>query len=449
MSADSRHVHTIRSVEPGSIAEELGLEPGDRLISVNGQEPDDIFDYHYLINEEYLTVQILRADGEEWELEIEKEYEDDLGITFEQALMSEYRRCCNHCIFCFIDQMPPGMRPTLYFKDDDSRLSFLQGNYVTLTNMDDHDIERIIRYHMEPINVSIHTTDPDLRRKMLGNRHAGTALEKMKRLAQAGVMMNGQIVLCRDINDQEALDRTCRDLEDYLPSLRSVSVVPVGLTRFREKLSDLKAFDAASAASVLDQIGGWQDYYLKKHGTRLIHASDEWYILSGRPIPPADRYEGYRQLENGVGMVRLLIDEVHETLEAMRGQPGPEGGRRVTIATGRLAAGYVRELLYEISGQWPQLQGRVQEIRNDFFGEMITVSGLVTGQDLIAQLKDQDLGDELLLPLNMLRSGESVFLDDRTVDEVSRTLQTPVRIVESSGQSLVRAVLGLPDQDRK
>ena len=297
--------HKISRVLPESIAEELEIEPGDVLLAVNDQPIEDVFDYHYYTNEEYLTVLIRKPDGEEWELEIEKEFEEDLGIEFESSLMDEYRSCRNKCIFCFIDQMPPGMRKTLYFKDDDSRLSFLQGNYVTLTNMSDHDIDRIIRYHLGPINISFQTTNPKLRCKMLNNRFAGDVFPKIRRLADAGIEMNGQIVLCRGVNDKEELERSIRDMATYLPSLRSVSVVPVGLSKYRDGLYPLEPFDAASAAEVIDTIEAWQKKIYPVHGVHFIHASDEWYLLANRPLPEEERYDGYLQLENGVGMLRM------------------------------------------------------------------------------------------------------------------------------------------------
>ena len=309
--------HKISRVLPESIAEELEIEPGDVLLAVNDQPIEDVFDYHYYTNEEYLTVLIRKPDGEEWELEIEKEFEEDLGIEFESSLMDEYRSCRNKCIFCFIDQMPPGMRKTLYFKDDDSRLSFLQGNYVTLTNMSDHDIDRIIRYHLGPINISFQTTNPKLRCKMLNNRFAGDVFPKIRRLADAGIEMNGQIVLCRGVNDKEELERSIRDMATYLPSLRSVSVVPVGLSKYRDGLYPLEPFDAASAAEVIDTIEAWQKKIYPVHGVHFIHASDEWYLLANRPLPEEERYDGYLQLENGVGMLRLLYEEVKAEVETM------------------------------------------------------------------------------------------------------------------------------------
>lgn len=433
--------HKIRAVLPGSIAEELELEPGDVLLAVNDHEIEDVFDYHYYTNEEYLTVLVRKPDGEEWELEIEKEFEEDLGIEFESSLMDDYRSCRNHCIFCFIDQMPPGMRETLYFKDDDSRLSFLQGNYVTLTNMSDHDIDRIIHYHLGPINISFQTTNPDLRCKMLHNRFAGDVFPKIRRLADAGIELNGQIVLCRDINDGAELERSISDMTSYLPALRSVSVVPVGLSKYREGLYPLKPFDAQSAGEVIDLIESWQKKIYPQYGVHFVHASDEWYLLAGRPLPEEERYDGYLQLENGVGMLRLLKEEVEETLAEVK--PDVETPkRRVSIATGRLAGPFLKELGKRIETVHQNVTLQIFEIRNDFFGESITVSGLITGQDLIAQLKDQDLGDELLLPTNMIRSGERVFLDDLTIEDAEEALGISIRIVESGGRDLVCAVTG-------
>ena len=432
--------HKIKEVVPGSIAEEMELEAGDMLLSVNGQQIEDVFDYHYFMNDEYVTVLVRKSNGEEWELEIEKEFEEDFGIVFENSLMDEYRSCRNKCIFCFIDQMPKGMRDTLYFKDDDSRLSFLQGNYVTLTNMSDHDIDRIIRYHLEPINISFQTMNPELRCKMLNNRFAGEALDKVKRLAEAGIEMNGQIVLCRGVNDGEELEYSIEKLTQYLPYLRSVSVVPVGLTKFREGLYPLEPFDAKTAAEVIDQIERWQKKLFAEQNLHFVHASDEWYILAGREFPEEDRYDGYLQLENGVGMMRLLYEETKEALD-MRKEEAAE--RMITVATGRLPAPFMSVLCQIITDRYPGVRVQVIPVRNDFFGEMITVSGLLTGQDLIAQLKNIDLGEELLLPCNLLRSGERVFLDDVTVEELENALQIKVRIVKSSGYDLVNAVLGL------
>ena len=430
--------HKIKYIQPGSIAEELDIEAGDYLLAVNDQNIEDVFDYHYLVNDEEVVLLIEKADGEEWELEIEKEFEEDLGIEFEQGLMDEYRSCRNKCVFCFIDQMPPGMRETLYFKDDDSRLSFLQGNYVTLTNMSEEDIDRIIRYHLEPINVSFQTTNPELRCKMLHNRFAGEALKKAERLRDAGIEMNGQIVLCKGLNDGEELERSIRDLTGYIPSLRSVSVVPVGLTKFRDGLYPLEPFSKEDAKEVLACIHRWQERLYKEYGTHFIHAGDEWYILAEEDIPQADNYDGYLQLENGVGMVRLLMDEFAEAFE----QEAPsDQTAHYSMATGLLAYPYLSDFLARMKEKFPNIQVDLYPIRNDFFGERITVAGLITGQDLIAQSRGRELGEALLIPINMLRAGEDVFLDDLTVKDAEEALQTEIRVVKSSGQDFIDAIL--------
>ena len=433
-----KHEHIIKSVEEGSIAWEMGIEPGDRLLQINGSIIEDVFDYHYYTNDEELLILIQKENGEEWELEIEKDYDEDLGIEFEQGLMDEYRSCRNKCMFCFIDQMPKGMRDTLYFKDDDSRLSFHQGNYITLTNMSDHDIQRIVDYHLEPINVSIHTTNPELRCKMLHNRFAGDALKKIQILYDGGITMNGQIVLCKGINDGEELERSIRDMTKWLPNLQSVSVVPVGLTKFRDGLYPLEPFTKEDAKEVLGIIHKWQKKIYEEYGIHFIHAGDEWYLLAEEELPEEERYDGYLQLENGVGMLRLLLNEFEEAYEPLAG-----AGREIhlSMATGKLAYPYLKEMLERLKAKYPNLNVNLFEIRNDFFGERITVAGLITGQDLIAQLKGQDLGDALLLPCSMLRSGEEVFLDDVTVTELSDALQVPIDIVKSSGQDFIEAVL--------
>ena len=429
--------HTIKSVDPGSIADELGLEPGDRLLSIDGHELEDIFDYEYYIENESIMVVIAKKNGEEWELDIENDYQD-LGLTFENGLMSDYKSCHNKCVFCFIDQMPKGMRENLYFKDDDSRLSFLQGNYVTLTNMKDKDIERIIKFKLAPINISVQTTNPELRCKMLHNRFAGEALKKIDRLYEAGTPMNGQVVMCKNLNDGDELDRTIRDLTKYIPCMESVSVVPVGLSKYRDGLYPLEPITAEDAAKTIDIIEKWQKKVYAEHGIHFIHASDEFYILAGRELPEEERYDGYIQLENGVGMIRLLTTEVHEALDELEGDEEVE---ELSIATGKLAAVYLAGFLEEIKKKFPNRKVHLYPIRNDFFGEMITVAGLITGQDLIAQLKDKPLGSRLLLPECMFRSGEEVFLDDITRQEVENALQVPVNIVKSSGQDFVNAVL--------
>ena len=431
------HLHVIASVEPGSIADELELEAGDILLEINGNKIEDVFDYHYLMNEEYVELLVRKEDGEEWELEIEKEFEEDLGVTFENGMMDDYRHCTNKCIFCFIDQMPPGMRETLYFKDDDTRLSFLQGNYVTLTNLKEKDVEKIIKYKLSPINISFQTTNPELRCKMLHNRFAGESLRIVDRLVEAGITINGQIVLCKNWNDGEELERSMRDLYQYLPDLQSVSVVPVGLSKFREGLEPLEPFTKEDAKNVIAQIEKWQEKAFEEFGLHFIHASDEWYLLAEEELPKEESYDGYLQLENGVGMLRLLQTEF---LDALAEQTGDTVKRKVSIATGKLAAPFISKLMEDMTSKYTETEVNVYDITNEFFGEKITVAGLITGQDLKKQLKNQDLGEKLLLPCHMLRSGEEVFLDDITVSELSEYLQIPIEIVDSDGAVLLHHV---------
>ena len=429
--------HKITAVAPGSIGEELELEPGDVLLTIDGEEIEDIFDYDYMTDSESFVMTIQKKIGEEWELEIESGGED-LGLTFENGLMSEYRSCRNKCMFCFIDQMPPGMRETLYFKDDDSRLSFLQGNYITLTNMSDRDIDRIIRFHLSPINISVQTMNPELRCRMLNNRFAGEALKKIDRLYEAGTEMNGQIVLCKGVNDGEELRYTIERLAAYAPHMQSVSVVPVGLSKFRDGLYPLEPFTKEDACQVIDLIEEWQKKLYEKHKLHFIHASDEWYILAERELPEESRYDGYIQLENGVGMIRLLYEEFMDAL----GEKEDDGKtEELSMATGFLPYPYLKRLLDRMAEVYPGRKIHLYPIRNDFFGEMITVAGLITGQDLVAQLKGKPLGSRLLLPSVMFKSGEEVFLDDMTRTQAEAALQIPINIVKSGGYDLLSAIL--------
>ena len=422
---------------PGSIGEELELEPGDVLLTIDGEEIEDIFDYDYMTDSESFVMTVQKKNGEEWELEIESGGED-LGLTFENGLMSEYRSCRNKCIFCFIDQMPPGMRETLYFKDDDSRLSFLQGNYITLTNMSDRDIDRIIRFHLSPINISVQTMNPELRCRMLNNRFAGEALKKIDRLYEAGTEMNGQIVLCKGVNDGEELRYTIERLAAYAPHMQSVSVVPVGLSKFRDGLYPLEPFTKEDACQVIDLIEEWQKKLYEKHKLHFIHASDEWYILAERELPEESRYDGYIQLENGVGMIRLLYEEFMDAL----GEKEDDGKtEELSMATGFLPYPYLKRLLDRMAEVYPGRKIHLYPIRNDFFGEMITVAGLIAGQDLVAQLKGKPLGSRLLLPSVMFKSGEEVFLDDMTRAQAEAALQIPINIVKSGGYDLLSAIL--------
>lgn len=443
--------HIVKEVVSGSIAQEMEITPGDVLLAINDREIEDVFDYRYLIKDEYIEVLVRKPDGEEWLLEIDKEYDEDLGIEFENGLMSDYRSCNNKCIFCFIDQMPPGMRETLYFKDDDSRLSFLQGNYITLTNMSERDVERIIEMQLAPINISVQTTNPELRCKMLNNRFAGEKLRFLQKLYEGHVEMNGQIVCCKGVNDGEELKRSITDLMAYLPFMRSVSVVPAGISRFREGLYPIELFTKDEAGQIIDMIEHYQQTCYDTYGLHFVHASDEFYILAEREFPEEERYDGYIQLENGVGMMRLLLEEFAAAYKSsinskcyLKNKNALK--RKLTVATGLLACPTLKELARQMMAAWPGLEIGVCAIRNDFFGETITVSGLITGQDLIAQMKERqaavdDLGEVLLIPVNMLRSGEQVFLDDVTVSEVEEALGIRVVPVESCGQDFVEAVL--------
>ncbi|MCM1100567.1 MAG: DUF512 domain-containing protein [Clostridium sp.] len=452
---EKRCRHIVRSVKKGSIAEEMDIEAGDELLSIDNTEIEDIFDYQFLIQDSYIEVLVQKKDGEQWLLEIDKDPDEDLGIEFENGLMDEYRHCHNKCIFCFIDQMPKGMRDTLYFKDDDSRLSFLQGNYVTLTNMSDHDIDRICRYRLSPINISFHTMNPELRCRMLNNRFAGEALRKVDRLNEADILMNGQIVLCKGINDGAELEFSIRELMKYIPNLESVSVVPVGLSGFREGLYPLEPFNAEDAKEVLGIIHRFQDECYARYGTHFVHAGDEWYVMAGAEMPGEERYDGYLQLENGVGMLRLLLDEFQDALSRMPEGEDPlsesgEGTQSrkaiVSLATGVLAYPYIQQMCAEVMERFPNVDIRVYAIRNHFFGENITVSGLLTGQDIREQLRGRELGRRLLLPRNVLRSDEDVFLDDLTVTDLEESLQVPIYIVKSSGYDFLESILAAAEQ---
>ncbi len=438
--------HIINKVLEGSIAEEMEIEAGDELLSINNHEIEDIFDYQYYVEEEYIEVLVKKPDGEEWLLEIDKDPDEDLGIVFENGLMDDYRSCHNKCIFCFIDQMPKGMRETLYFKDDDSRLSFLQGNYITLTNMSDHDVDRIIKYNLSPINISFQTTNPELRCKMLNNRFAGQALEKVKKFYEAGILMNGQIVLCKGVNDGKELERSIRDLYEYLPYLESVSVVPVGLSKFREGLYPLEPFNKQDALKVLECIHRWQKKAYEEYELHFIHASDEWYLLAEEELPGEENYDGYLQLENGVGMLRLFMDEFEDGLSNyLKDLQGKKAVHKeeISVFTGKLSYPCIKQVSEKLEEAVEGLKIHVYGIRNDFFGENITVSGLLTGTDMMAQGKQLQLGERLLLPENVLRSGEQVFLDDYTLDDLKKSLQVPIDIVKSSGYDYIKTVLNI------
>ena len=454
--------HIIDKVKDNSIAKELGISPSDVLLSVNGQEIEDIFDYQYQCENGALDLEIRKSDGSVMSYHVEKDEDEDPGLIFSEGLMDDYRHCSNKCIFCFIDQMPPGMRETLYFKDDDARLSFLQGNYITLTNMSDHDIDRIIKYRLQPINISFQAMNPELRCKMLHNRFAGDALKKVDRLYEAGITINGQIVLCKGINDGEELEYSLKKLYEYLPVLESVSVVPVGLTKFREGLFPLVPFEKEDCIKVISEIKKWQDKAYAEYGLHFVHASDEWYINAGMEVPEEDTYDGYLQIENGVGMVRSMLEEFKLALDEEKERFKSGGimfstlGRlfrknrikpeKITVITGRLVSGYIKRMADEAALIFPQKEIIVLPVKNEFFGEKITVTGLLTGQDIKKACEEyvnegNTLGDRLLLPENVLRSGTDVMLDDMTVSELADALQVRVDIVKSSGYDLLNKLI--------
>ncbi len=433
----SRHI--VAEVLPGSIAEEMEIVVGDEIVSINGEEIEDIFDYQFLCENEYIEVGIRKESGEDWILEIDKDEDEDLGIKFENGLMDDYHSCSNKCIFCFIDQMPPGMRKTLYFKDDDARLSFLQGNYVTLTNMSEKDIERIIKYNLSPINISFHTTNPELRCMMLNNRFAGKALEKAKRFYEAGLVMNGQIVLCKGVNDKDELERTISDLYEYLPYLQSVSIVPVGVTKYRDGLYKMDAWEKEDAEYLIDQVEKWQKKAYAQYGLHFVHASDEWYINANRQLPEAERYDGYLQIANGVGTMRSMIDEFEEELDNFK--EFKENEEKVTVVCGELPYAYIKMMADKLMNDHPHKEINVVPVKNRFFGESITVTGLLTGQDIVYALKDINLGNRVLLSENILKADEEIFLDDMTLNEFKEVLQVDVSIVQSNGYDFVDCIL--------
>lgn len=429
----------ISGVEKGSPAARAGIQPGETLLSIGENEIVDVLDYRFYMMDSRLSLKLLDAQGRVRTVSVRKGEYDDLGLLFDTYLMDKQRSCRNKCVFCFIDQMPPGMRDTLYFKDDDARMSFLYGNYITLTNLTEHDIQRTIQMKISPINVSVHTTNPELRCRMMNNRFAGEALGILWRFAEAGISLNAQLVLCPGLNDGEELRRSLKDLSGLVPSLQTVSCVPVGLTKYRDGLFPLRPYTPEEAGAVIDLIDAFGDEQQKARGERLFYASDEFYITAGRPIPPASFYGDFNQLENGVGMLALQKRQFFEALEDFDADDRPG---RLSIATGFAAAPFLQALVDEAAKKWHNLRCEIHPIRNDFFGENITVAGLITGTDLMAQLKGRDLGKVLLIPDVMLKFHEDVFLDDVTVEAVEEALGVPVEIIPSDdGYELLRAIL--------
>lgn len=432
----------ISEVEQGSHAERVGILPGDVLLSINGHEIHDVLDYRFYLTEPRLTLTLTR-EGKPYSVRVRKGEYDDLGLVFDTPLMDNKHRCANKCVFCFIDQLPPGLRETLYFKDDDSRLSFLHGNYVTLTNLNDADIDRIIKMHISPLRVSVHTTDPELRVKMMKNPRAGEVLSYLRRVADAGLDISAQVVLCRGINDGAALDRTMEDLLSYLPALQSVSIVPAGLTKFRDGLYPLSLFTPCECRALIAQVDKMGEHCRATYGRRIFFCADEIYIRGGVPLPEADYYEGFDQLEDGVGLIAALLEDFQFALEDA--ELPPCSHRHVTIATGEAAYSTISGMAMRLCAAVPGLCVRVVAIKNNFFGESVTVAGLLTATDIADQLSGETLGDALMIPAVALRkTGEPVFLDDKTPEWLSERLSgIPIIPSENSGDSFIRDVLGL------
>lgn len=432
----------IKEVLPGSIAEEMEIEVGDYLLSVNGEEIHDIIDYRFLTADEELLLEIEKQNGEVWEVEIEKDYGEELGIEFGGGIMDKAKSCSNKCMFCFIDQLPKGMRETLYFKDDDSRLSFLQGNFVTLTNMKEEDIERIIKYHISPINISVHTTNPELRVKMLSNRFAGNVLERMKRLAEAGIQMNAQIVCVPEVNDKDELKRTINDLYDLYPYVNNVAVVPIGITKYREGLAKVKTFNKETSKETIEMVNVLQQKFLKEVQEPFVRLSDEFYIVAQMEVPDEEFYNGYEQIEDGVGVTRCFINTIERDLEFL--DLNSKGS--YSIVTGTLAYDEVKKAADKICAKNPKIHIDVFKIINNFFGDTITVTGLLTGTDIIAQTKGKIKSKYLLMSDNMFRRGyelapeSAIMLDDMTIEDIERELDVKVITCDFSGEDLISLI---------
>ncbi|MGI6493052.1 MAG: DUF512 domain-containing protein [Pelotomaculum sp.] len=423
---------TIERVLPGSIAAEMELKPGDRLIAINGSAVKDLIDFRFLATEEYLNIEIHTAGGEEWVLEVEKDYDEDLGIEFVDGGLGSTTRCSNHCVFCFVDQMPSGLRKSLYIKDDDYRLSFWSGNFITLTNAGEEELTRIVQQRLSPLYISVHTTNPELRTVMLGHKRAGLIMEQLKFLAKAGIELHTQVVLCPGLNDGKELENTVGDLSSLWPSVSSLAVVPVGLTQYRDTCYPLRSVTPDEARQVVSWVRLKQEEYLAKLGEPFIFVSDEFYLLAGEQVPLVERYAGFPQLENGVGLVRLFLQEWEETQQHL-----PEVIRplKVTIATGKLGAMVLQPLVARLN-KIKGLQVSVQAIENHFFGHQVTVTGLVVGQDLCNQLDPQEIGNFLILPDVMLKQDEDLFLDDLTLDALASHLKTRIAVVKGPHQLL-------------
>lgn len=435
--------NVVTNVIPDSIAEEVGIEINDILLSINGEKIVDIIDYRFLTVDEEIVLEIEKPNGEIWDYEIEKEYGEELGLEFGGGIMDKAKRCSNKCMFCFIDQLPKGMRETLYFKDDDSRLSFLQGNFVTLTNMKDEDIERIIRYRISPINISVHTTNPELRVKMLGNRFAGQVYERIKRLADAGIEMHCQIVLIPDVNNGEELKKTINDLYKLYPSVANVAVVPIGVTKYRDGLAKVKTFNQETAKSELEMVMELQNKFMEENNDPFVRMSDEFYIVSGIDVPEENFYNGYEQIEDGVGIIRCFREAINNTIDDL--DKSVSGS--FTIPTGKLAYKEIVDGIAKIMKVNNNIKIEVFEIINYFFGETITVTGLLTGGDIIKQLKGKINSKYLIMSNSMFRKGyelsdssEYIMLDDIKIGDIERELGVKVLVCDHTGEDLVSII---------
>jgi len=434
-------VAKVYKVLHGSIAEEAGIQKEDTIVSINGEKIVDIFDYRFLISDEHLLIEVQKRSNEIWEIEIDKAEYEDIGIEFESSLIDEAKRCSNNCIFCFIDQLPPRMRDTLYFKDDDTRLSFLTGNYVTLTNMNDEEIDRIVKYKMSPVNISVHTTNPKLRAFMLNNKSAGDILEKIKKISSSGITINCQIVLCKGINDRIELDKTIYDLTSLYPQVKSISIVPVGITKYREGLYNLEPFNRAYSKLVIAQVERWQKKLIWELGSNVVYLADEFYLLSDTTIPKYRRYGEFPQIENGVGLVAMLKHEFYKHFKDLKENSCTEK-RNISIATGMLVYKLIKSLAEELQNKYEDITVNVYSIRNNYFGENVTVTGLLTGIDICSQLRGKALGDELLICKCMLRAGERLFLDDYTVEKLEKQLNIPIVLVDNNGTDFIDKIIG-------
>lgn len=432
--------HIIKDIVPGSIAEEMEIEPGDYLVSINDEEIKDILDYKFQIFDEYITLVIEKKNGEEWDLEIEKEANEDLGIIFPEQLIEKPRSCANKCIFCFMDQLPGKVRNTLVFKDDDFRLSFITGNYVTLTNSGYKDLDRIIRYHLSPINISVHATDPEVRSMMLNNKTAYKVMEYIKYLTEHDIKINAQIVLCPNINDGKVLDKTIKELSEYAPNLQCIAIVPVGLTKYREGLYPLRVFDKEGASRTIDQINGWQAKFREKYGFNLVYLADEFYVKAEREIPEFKDYDDFPQLGDGIGMLAYFKKNFDSYLKRFKPK---KVNKVVSIASGKIVYNFMRARMDELEKKFEGLKINLYPIENTFFGPEITVTGLITGGDLITQLKDKELGEYLILCGDMLKDDADIFLDDVTLDEVKEKLNIEIKVNNDGGIGIIKDILGI------